>query len=65
MTYYKAYIGTWHDTDGVKRIAEGYSRKAIFEKSQEVANRQNRTVDIIAERGMNLKFYLIKPEATA
>lgn len=71
MWWYKAYYGSWREPNGVQMIDFGkhcygtYDRKEAFAKAQEVANKENRIVNISADRGscngIISKYYEVKP----
>lgn len=65
MTYYKAYIGSWNDKDGVRLIAEGFKRGEIIKAATEEANKTGKVVSIRAEkgsaRGVKTTTYKVQP----
>ena len=62
MKWYRAFYGTWQKGDSVRQIPGTFSRKAIFEEAQKIANETGREVTISAERGMNMEFYTVNPQ---
>lgn len=62
MTWYTAHYGSYRKGDTMHYIDGTYNRKQMFDKAQKIANNTGRTVYIKAEKGMELKFYDVKPE---
>lgn len=61
-TWYRAFYGSWRNDDEVHYIDGTFDKKQMFDKAQEIANEVKRTVCVQAEKGMQLKFYHVKPE---
>ena len=60
MTYYKAY--TAGDTlESTRKVFEGYNRKEVFQRAQELADRTGTEIGIQAERGTWLRLYRVVP----
>lgn len=62
MTWYTAHYGSYRKGDTIHHIDGTFSRKQMFAEAQKIANDIGRAVCIIAEKGMNLKVYDVKPE---
>ena len=64
MTLYTAIKGSWKD--GTARlIAESTSKRAVFTKSQNIANQSGEVVTIRSARGAHIEFTKVYPEACA
>ena len=66
MYWYRAWYGSWNETDGVRRIDGTYNRKKIFDDAQRVANKTGKVVTIEKEiptlRGLESEYYKVKPQ---
>lgn len=65
-TWYTGTCGSWRKPESMERLAGTYSRKDIFARAQELANKRNEVVTVHEEtggvNGLRYKFYKVAPQ---